>query len=145
MLAEHDAALIIGDPALQVNRQKYHTYDLAEIWIRLTGKPFVFAFWAARTWAMEQRADVGVVFRQSRDHGLIPDNIHAIALTWAERLGLAPQDAEQYLTQNIYYYLDSETTAGLNLFYTYAAEIGALPPAPALRFDEVSSAIPGRG
>ena len=40
MMAQHDAALLIGDPALQVDRSRYLTYDLAEEWIRLTGKAF---------------------------------------------------------------------------------------------------------
>ena len=48
MLREHDAGLVIGDPALKIDRSRYLTYDLAEEWIRLTGKPFVFAFWAVR-------------------------------------------------------------------------------------------------
>src|SRR6201997_4623994 len=42
MLAEHDAAVVIGDPALQIDRSQYFTLDLAEEWIRNTGKPFVF-------------------------------------------------------------------------------------------------------
>src|ERR1700676_1313588 len=46
MLEMHDAGLVIGDPALKIDRSRYLTYDLAEEWIRLTGKPFVFAFWA---------------------------------------------------------------------------------------------------
>src|SRR6266849_3187112 len=48
MLAQHDAGLLIGDPALQIDRSRYLTLDLAEEWIRFTGKPFVFAFWAIR-------------------------------------------------------------------------------------------------
>src|SRR5208337_4411911 len=44
MLEQHDAGLLIGDPALQIDRSHYFTYDLAEEWIRLTGRPFVFAF-----------------------------------------------------------------------------------------------------
>jgi predicted solute-binding protein len=48
MLASHDGALVIGDPALKVDRSGYQTWDLAEEWTRLTGKAFVFAFWAAR-------------------------------------------------------------------------------------------------
>ena len=48
MLEPHDAGLVIGDPALKVDRSHYFTYDLAEEWIRLTGHPFVFAFWAVR-------------------------------------------------------------------------------------------------
>src|SRR5258708_23042039 len=46
MLSTHDAALLIGDPALQVDRSQYNTWDLAEEWNQFTGKPFVFAFWA---------------------------------------------------------------------------------------------------
>ncbi len=53
MMAEHDAGLVIGDPALKVDRSRYLTYDLAEEWIRFTGKPFVFAFWAVRQAALQ--------------------------------------------------------------------------------------------
>src|SRR5215472_17692343 len=52
MLREHDAGLVIGDTALQVDRTRYLTLDLAEEWIRFTGKPFVFAFWAVRRSAL---------------------------------------------------------------------------------------------
>ena len=53
MLAMHDAGLVIGDPALKIDPSRYITYDLAEEWIRLTGKPFVFAFWAVRHAALK--------------------------------------------------------------------------------------------
>jgi chorismate dehydratase len=56
MLAQHDAALVIGDPALQIDRSRYRTLDLAEEWIRHTGKPFVFAFWAVRQDALQEDA-----------------------------------------------------------------------------------------
>jgi chorismate dehydratase len=73
MLAQHDAGLIIGDPALQINRSRYLTLDLAEEWIRCTGKPFVFAFWALRQDALREATtsqDLAAIFQQSRDHGL---------------------------------------------------------------------------
>ena len=73
MMAEHDAGLVIGDPALKVDRSRYLTYDLAEEWIRLTGKPFVFAFWAVRQAALKNAPaglDLAAVFQDSRDHGL---------------------------------------------------------------------------
>ena len=44
-----------------------------------------------------------------------------------------------YLTENIYYRLDPACIEGLQLFYRYAAEIGALPAAPELRFVEAAS------
>src|SRR5882757_2757919 len=47
MLASCDAALLIGDPALLIQKTSYTTViDLAEEWRKHTGKPFVFAFWA---------------------------------------------------------------------------------------------------
>ena len=43
--------------------------------------------------------------------------------------------ADSYLTENIHYQLDARVAwKGLQLFYRYAAEIGALPAAPELRF-----------
>src|SRR5208283_3879656 len=72
MLAEHDAGLLIGDPALKVDRSRYHTLDLAEEWIRHTGMPFVFAFWAVRSESLrdaDPALDLAAVFRDSRDHG----------------------------------------------------------------------------
>src|SRR5579864_2697825 len=75
MLGECDAALLIGDPALQVDCSRYHVFDLAEEWRRLSGKAFVFAFWAVRQAAlgeMQPGLDLAEVFQTSRDHGLQP-------------------------------------------------------------------------
>ena len=136
MLAKCDAALLIGDPALQVDRTRYVTIDLAEEWIARTGKSFVFAFWAIRKQALAGRdgAAIAEVFQKSRDHGLSPENLEAIAQEWAPRLGLTAEVVRVYLTHNIHYYLDPPCLEGLELFYHLAAEIGALPRAPELHF-----------
>lgn len=139
MLQECDAGLLIGDPALQVDRRKYHTLDLAEEWIRYTGKPFVFAFWAVRGEALREAdpsLDLAAVFHESRDHGLESESIEQIAREWAPRLGLNTADVRSYLTENIHYQLDRGCLEGLQLFYRYAKEIGALPAAPDLKFVE---------
>jgi chorismate dehydratase len=144
MLSEHDAGLLIGDPALKVDRSRYHTLDLAEEWIRFTGKPFVFAFWAVRGDALREAdpvLDVAKVFRDSRDHGLQPENLDRIAREWGPRLGLTEASVHSYLTKNIHYTLDAGCLEGLQLFYKYAAEIGALPAAPELRFLEAVKAL----
>jgi chorismate dehydratase len=137
MLEAHDAALLIGDPALQVNRSRYITYDLAEQWIRFTGKPFVFAFWAIRQAAVHhipQGLNVAAVFQSSRDHGLRRPNLDAIVRAWAKRLTLSEEDVRCYLTENIHYYLDSSCLEGMQLFFRYAQECQALPAAPPLDF-----------
>lgn len=136
MLAKCDAALLIGDPALQVDRTRYLTIDLAEEWIARTGKSFVFAFWAIRKQALagRDRTAIAKVFQKSRDHGLSPENLETTSQGWAPRLGLAVEAVRGYLTQNIHYYLDSPSQEGLELFYRLATEIDALPQAPGLRF-----------
>ena len=137
MLAEHDAGLLIGDPALMVDRARYHTLDLAEEWIRHTGKPFVFAFWAVRKDALREAApslDLPAVFQNSRDHGLEASSLNHIAHEWAARLEISEAAVRAYLTENIHYALDAGCLEGLQLFYRYAAEMGVLPPAPELQF-----------
>lgn len=142
MLATHDAALLIGDPALKVDRSQFKTWDLAEEWIRFTRKPFVFAFWAVtQNAAKDSRLDLAAIFQESRDHGLVPANLAQIARIWAPRLGLREEAVLQYLTTNIHYYLDGDCLDGLRLFYRYAYECGVLPRVPELHFADAKPAL----
>jgi chorismate dehydratase len=141
MLAKCDAGLLIGDPALQVDRSRYRTLDLAEEWIRYTGKPFVFAFWAVRAEAAAEAdptIDLAAIFRDSRDHGLSEPSLTQIVEEWAARLGLSQETVRSYLTENIHYELDAPCLEGLQLFYRYASDMGALPQSPELRFVEAA-------
>ena len=49
-VAEHDAVLIIGDPAIDFQRapHEHEIFDLGTAWYELTNLPFVFAVWALR-------------------------------------------------------------------------------------------------
>jgi len=136
MLGACDAALLIGDPALQVDRTRYFTLDLAEEWVARTGKSFVFAFWAIRKQALAGRNGraIAQAFKKSRDHGLSPKRLEAIAQEWAPRLGLTVEVIRVYLTHHIHYYLDPPCLEGLELYYRLGAEVGALPPAPEFQF-----------
>jgi len=127
-----------------VDRQRYHTVDLAEEWIRYTGKPFVFAFWAVRGEALREAdpaIDLAGVFRDSRDHGLQPESLELISREWAPRVGLSEADVRSYLAENIHYQLDPGCIEGLQLFYRYAAELGVLPAAPELRFVHATNVV----
>ncbi len=142
MLQWHDAALVIGDPALQARTDGYFVYDLAEEWRRWTGRSFVFAFWAVRKAALQARTsklNIAEAFQQSRDHGL--QHIGEIASAWAPRLGLSASLIAEYLTENVDYSLDLENLEGLNLFYRYGAEIGVFERRPELDFLDLPSAI----
>jgi len=142
MLAGQDAALLIGDPALKVDRSRYQTWDLAEEWKRFTGRPFVFAFWAVRQDSLKSSTlDLASIFQESRDHGLQPGNLDQITRTWGPKLDISEEAVRSYLTTNIYYYLDGPSLEGLRLFYQYAYECGALPIVPELRFAEPKPAL----
>ncbi|MFL6387564.1 MAG: menaquinone biosynthetic enzyme MqnA/MqnD family protein [Terriglobales bacterium] len=137
MLQWHDAALLIGDPALQARTDGYFVFDLAEEWKRWTGRPFVFAFWAVRKAALEGRVkepNIAQVFQKSRDNGL--KHIPEIASAWATKLSLSPKLVADYLTENVDYGLDPENLEGLRLFYKYGLECGVFSQIPELAFLE---------
>jgi chorismate dehydratase len=143
MLETHDAGLVIGDPALKIDRSRYITYDLAEEWIRLTGKPFVFAFWGVRQAALTEAPrdlDLAAVFQRSRDRGLRRESLDRIARDWSPRVGLNEDEVKSYLTENIHYSLDPDCLDGMELFYQYARTCGALPSAPPLCFLDAAKA-----
>lgn len=142
MLSHHDAALLIGDPALKVDRGRYYTWDLAEEWTRFTGKPFVFAFWAVRRSAASDEVlqQTARVFQESRDAGL--EHVSDLVRLWSPRVGLPEETVRHYLTQNIHYHLDEGLIEGMQLFFRFAAEDGLLPVVPDLRFLESSMSVP---
>jgi chorismate dehydratase len=140
MLQACDAALLIGDPALKVDRSRYICYDLAEEWKRLTGLPFVFAFWAVRASALaETDLDLARIFQESRDRGLA--NVDALAREWAPRVGISETAVRTYLTENIDYSLDEENLAGLTLFFKHAVDCGLLPAVKPLEFVGATVAV----
>jgi chorismate dehydratase len=147
MLRECDAGLIIGDPALKVDRSRYQVLDLAEEWRRLSGKSFVFAFWAVREAAlveMQSGLDLAAVFQASRDHGLQPAALEQIVKEWSGRLQITPAEVKDYLTRNIYYQLDRDCLEGMELFFRYAAECGAVEQLRPVNFLQPAATAEGR-
>ncbi|MGQ9898126.1 MAG: menaquinone biosynthetic enzyme MqnA/MqnD family protein [Acidobacteriota bacterium] len=117
MLAEADAAVIIGDPALTFDRTGLYVFDLASEWRRLTGLPFVFAIWAVREHVRE--AVAGLDFVAARDAGLRARSV--LAARYAPRLGLPIEALVAYLKENIHYGLEADDLAGLTHYWTLAA------------------------
>ena len=147
MLAQADAALLIGDPALQFALNavgmtapqsgvgKLFVYDLGAEWQRLTGRPFVFAFWAVRAEALpDEQASRALVqaFTASREFGLA--HVDDIAAEAAPRLNLPAAALARYLRENIEFSLDAEACSGLELFFRYAHELGLIPQVRPLEF-----------
>jgi len=130
MLASADAALLIGDPALTVPRDRHVVLDLAGEWLELTGLPFVFAVWAARA-AVARRVPVER-FEASLATGLA--ELDAIVAETAAESGLAPAVLHDYYTRNLSYRMDAAAQAGLAEFLARARAGGLAPAGPSLRF-----------
>ena len=127
MLSEADAALLIGDPALKVEREKYHVIDLAAEWHALTGLPFVFAVWAVRSTV--DVPDLAFYFKSSLRYGL--SSVDTLSREAAAELGLDSADVRSYLTENLHFFLRQEELAGLEEFYRRAHAHGLiLEPRP---------------
>jgi chorismate dehydratase len=146
MLNVADAALLIGDPALlaledrefreQRTGERLLYLDLAHEWRAWTNTAWVSAFWTVREDALSH-AEVSPQlliedFERSRDDGL--DHLDQIVEEWSTRIAVSPATIKIYLHDNIHYFLDDVCLDGLNLFYHYAVECGALPTVPSLRF-----------
>jgi chorismate dehydratase len=131
MLARCDAALLIGDAALQVALEDYDTIDLVEAWVQWQHKPFVCAFWAGRK-DPAISADLASIFMEAREWGL--NHIPEIAAAYARRLNLPAPFLENYLTQNIDYALSPAYIEGLSEFYRQANRLGLIPELKPLEF-----------
>jgi len=145
MLAQADAALLIGDPALLALEAREQIeaaagpclwIDLAHEWQTRTGLPWVAAVWAVRPEALIA-STIGPLqliddLQASRDNGLA--NIDALVAEWTPRIALSPDTIRHYLTRNIHYTLTPECVETIRTFRSYAAKAGILPPLPNLRF-----------
>lgn len=125
MLAQADAALIIGDPALRLKPEEFgcHMLDLGAEWVNLTGLPMVFAVWAGRAEAIT--AEAGKVLLASCRYGL--ERIEEIAKAAPASHGVPEALAREYLTRHIVFELGAEERRGLEQFQTFL-RAGALVP-----------------
>lgn len=117
MLAESDAALLIGDPALSISDfglriADRRTFDLAELWRRHTGLGFVFAMW------MTRHEQPPVDFAGARDEGL--SHIDEIVSNYVSDLRIDESEFRSYLTGNISYSVDDELERGMRLYFDLA-------------------------
>jgi chorismate dehydratase len=147
MLEHADAALLIGDNALLTDgarlqpnaretpvdaprRPVVEKIDLGDVWTRMTGLPFVWAFWAGREAVLDGAAVRAL--QTARDNGVgRPDLIAREYFSGRSELQAI---GARYLRDNIKYHLGSDERAGLEVFYRYAVEAGVVPAACELRF-----------
>jgi chorismate dehydratase len=149
MLANADAAMLIGDPALRLaltaeqhvspgrdgalvcsgaqvglpQFAKLHLYDVVHEWWQLTERPAVLAIWAARPEIATP--ELAADFSGSLAFGLA--HLPEICVEAARELNLLAKELSLYLRTNIDYSLDTENLKGLNEYFEHAARLGLIP------------------
>ena len=132
MLADADAAVIIGDPAFAVHGLTgLLELDLARAWSEWSGLPFVFAVWGVGPTAP---AGIEALLERSLEHAerhwgeLLP--------RWAHAHGVGLADTREYLEDVLKFRLGDPERAGMQEFLRRAAVAGLLP-----RRDEALAAL----
>ena len=126
MLGEAEAALLIGDPALQEAQRQaaaarpLPVVDLGEAWTALTGLPLVFAVWAAP--AGYDWGPLAPRLRQAYRQGMV--RLEEMAGKAAARLGLPVEVCRDYLARRIRYRMSEHHLAGLREFGRRCQQLG---------------------
>jgi chorismate dehydratase len=132
MTREHDAGLLIGDPAFDADHAALGLtkVDLGEEWTAMTGLPFIYAAWTGRSGAVSA-ADI-TALQDAQAEGV------ASRLAIAEEYGggdtARAGRAAVYLRDNVKYGLGADEAAGLQMFLDYAADLGLAPGRRTLEF-----------
>jgi chorismate dehydratase len=129
MLADHDAALVIGDPGMTITLANVKVFDLANLWHSFTATGFVFAMWMAKASAMDSVS--GVDFEGARDEGL--QHIEDIVSANSE-LPLPQAEIRKYLTENITFEVDEGLEQGMLLYFKLAKKHGLIETVKPLEY-----------
>jgi chorismate dehydratase len=126
----HDAAVVIGDRALQLSRELPRgvtfRYDLVSEWHSLYREPFVFALWAGRRPVVEAELagkPMDVLpdqLRESRAFGLA--SLDVIAREASEELALPYAELVEYFELALHYDFGHEEQAALERFQRLAVK-----------------------
>jgi chorismate dehydratase len=125
-----DAFLVIGDDALKLQGEDFTVLDLGQEWKELTGLPFVYAFWVAKS--KSKLHGVERLLNDAKEHGL--KSLNKIACLEAERLKLGRYRCLRYLEESIRYDLGEQEIRGLKSFYKYALEMGEVSEKIKIKF-----------
>jgi chorismate dehydratase len=136
MLKDHDASLIIGDPAFRVRASfpNLHIYDLSELWFEQTGKTFVHAVVAVRQ-DIELDQQFLVTVQEAKGEGMA--QIESIAEVESKKSGIATEICRDYLENKIIYNLGKEELLGLQHFRDICIEKGLLDQKEMIKFVQV--------
>jgi len=128
-----DAVLVIGDRAIVSDDRLFvEVWDLGDRWCRWSELPFVFAMWVARPGI--DADSFATALSAARDDGCL--HLEEITQEQSATMHLPTELIHDYLQHNLYFRLDKQQLAGLNLFYQQAATFGLIPNAPHVNFND---------
>ena len=136
-LSSFPALLLIGDSAMNEDKKTItgkraagssikspYIYDLAELWHRHTGLPFVFALWIVRKEVLSEKKDL--IMKLSIDlinaNRYAPWNLASIAKEFPDKKCLNEKELVGYW-KKISYNLTDKHMEGLRLFEKYAKKL----------------------
>ena len=130
MLGKCDAALLIGDAALFLDHAGagLRKIDLGYEWTKLTGLPFVWAFWAGRAGTLNQHAVEAL--ESARDGGVAVADELARTYCGPDRAGIG----QAYFRENMRYMLGERELEGLKHYYELAEEHELVPHVRRIEF-----------
>jgi len=127
------AVLLIGDDAIKYLDRFNYYYDLAEIWYRETGLPFVFALWSVNRDAFNKKRNEILRFykilKESRDKFL--SNVE-LFLDKIE-LDFDKNFVKKYINSLDYFLFDKHIES-IELFNKYLLDVGILKKKNKLKF-----------
>jgi chorismate dehydratase len=134
-----DAALLIGDPALEADPAAcgLQKIDLGAEWTAMTGLPFVYAAWTGRSDAVTAE-DVRLL-QEAQAEGV--RSTDAIAAEYGRGNPAVTARAAAYLRDNVKYGLGPAEIAGLQMFLDYAADLNAAPRKRRLEFFQAAPKV----
>ncbi|MEM8946259.1 MAG: menaquinone biosynthesis protein [Planctomycetota bacterium] len=140
--ANADAVLVIGDRAIhdkvgsaasqQAAGDFVEVWDLGDRWCRWAERPFVFAMWLARPGFSD--VELASVLSTARDRGCA--NLTEIAQRESDVMRMSESAIHEYLHRNLYFTLDRDQLAGLDLYYRHAAKLGLISHPPEVINDD---------
>ena len=125
--------LLIGDQAIRFRAkhgERYHYWDLAEAWTKMTSLPFAFAFWLIRP-EIENAKEIADKLRVLRDHNVA--SIDELALSQSE---VSPTFCRKYYREHLFFDFGEREKAGLREFHRRCL-LNKIDVAPDLRLNLV--------
>lgn len=131
MLKECDAALLIGDNALNARFTHPYYLDLAEEWVDLTDLPFVFAVWAGKIGKVKKEDEV--LIQQSKLIGI--NHLDQIAIDYfhSHPNSHSKEFLKDYVTDYIQFDLSEERMNGMVEFFQMGFMHGILESLPEIK------------